>query len=68
MKSEFIIIISGIIMIVIGFLLYYSIENTNLDLISRYTKHGGIFVGLIGIGVTIAGVLLHLMGREQPPI
>jgi hypothetical protein len=69
MKIEFGIILSGIMMVFCGFLLFYSIENSsNLDDISRYTKHAGIFVGLIGIGVTIAGVLLQLMGQEQPPI
>jgi len=69
MKIELGIILSGIIMVFSGFLLFYSIENSsNLEDISRYTKHGGIFVGLLGIGVTIAGVLLQLMGQEHPPI
>jgi hypothetical protein len=69
MKIESIIILTGTIMGFIGFLLFYSIESlSNFDDISRYAKHAGIFVGLLGIGVTIAGVLLRLMGQEQPPI
>ncbi|MFQ5440381.1 MAG: hypothetical protein ACE5DL_02855 [Nitrosopumilaceae archaeon] len=66
MKSHSAIIISGIIMIGSGFLLFYSIENvSNLDLLSKYTKHSGMFTGLLGIGVTIAGLLLRLMDREE---
>lgn len=69
MKGESVIIISGVIMVISGFVLFYLIENTsNLDTISRYIKHSGIFIGLIGIGVTIAGLLLRLMSKEQPPI
>lgn len=69
MKSELVIILSGIIMVFSGFLLFYSMENSsNFDDISRYAKHGGIFLGLLGIGVTIAGILLRLMDREQPSI
>lgn len=69
MKSESIIIISGISMIVSGLILFYFIENnTNLDTLSRFVKHGGLFVGLLGIGVMIAGILLRLMGRDQMPI
>jgi len=68
-KSESVIIISGVIMVISGFVLFYSIENSsNLDPISRYIKHSGIFVGLTGIGVTIAGLLLRLVSKEQPSI
>jgi hypothetical protein len=69
MKSESAIILSGIIMISSGFLLFYVMGNSlNLDNVARYTKHAGIFVGLLGIGVTIAGILLRLTGRELPSI
>jgi Na+-driven multidrug efflux pump len=69
MKSESVIIFSGLIMVFSGFLLFYFIENSsNLDNVVKYTKHAGIYVGLLGIGVTIAGILLQIMGREQPPI
>lgn len=69
MKSESMIIVIGIIMVFSGFLLFYSIESvSNVDNFSRNIKHAGIFIGLLGIGVTIAGILLKLMGRDQPPI
>ncbi len=69
MKSESVIIMSGIIMFISGLVLFYSIQNDpDLDQLLRNAKHGGTFVGLMGIGVTLAGFLLRLMGREQPPI
>ncbi len=69
MKSESAIILSGIIMIISGLVLFYSIQNNpDLDQSLRYAKHGGTFVGLMGIGVIIAGILLRLMEKEQPPI
>lgn len=69
MKSESAIIMSGIIMFISGLVLFYSIQNDpDLDQLLRNVKHGGTFVGLMGIGVILAGFLLRLMGREQPPI
>ncbi len=69
MKSESLIILCGLIMIVIGLVLFYSIQNNpDLDQILLYTKHGGTFVGLMGIGVAMAGILLRLMERENPII
>ena len=69
MKSELIIIMSGIIMIISGFVLFYLIQNEpGLDQSLRYVKHGGTFVGLMGIGVMTAGILLRLMEREEIPI
>jgi len=58
---------TGVIMIIIGVGLFYSIQNSpDLDEWLRYLKHGGTFVGLMGIGVVMAGILLYLMGREEP--
>lgn len=69
MKGESAIILSGIIMIISGLVLFYSIQNdSNLEQLLRQAKHGGTFVGIMGIGVVIAGILLSLMGREQTPI
>ena len=62
-------ILTGIIMIISGLVLFYSIENNHgLDQLLRQVKHGGTFVGLMGIGVMMAGILLRLMEREQVPI
>jgi NADH:ubiquinone oxidoreductase subunit 2 (subunit N) len=56
-------------MIIIGLVLFYSIQNNpDLDELLRQLKHGGTFVGLMGIGVIMAGILLYLMGREETPI
>ena len=56
-------------MIVIGSILFYSIPNERgLDQTLQLIKHGGTFAGLMGIGVIMAGFLLYLIAREQPPI
>jgi NADH:ubiquinone oxidoreductase subunit 2 (subunit N) len=69
MKGESIIIITGLIMIIAGVVLFYSIQNnSDLDQLLRQVKHAGTFVGLMGIGVTIAGILLRLMEKEEVPI
>ena len=69
MKGESIIIMTGISMIVAGVVLFYSIQNNpDLDQLLRQVKHGGTFVGLMGIGVTVAGILLRLMEKEEVPI
>ena len=61
--------IFGIIMIISGLVLFYSIPtDPSLDDSLRSLKHWGTFVGLMGIGIVMAGILLRLMGREEPPI
>lgn len=66
MKSETAIIIAGICMVVLGLVLFYSIHSSPYtDLILKTIKHGGTFVGLMGIGVTMAGILLYLINRNQ---
>ena len=69
MKAGPVMTIPGIIMIICGLILFYSIQSDpNLDQSLRLVKHGGTFVGLMGIGVMTAGILLYLIEREQPPI
>ena len=54
-------------MFILGLILFYSISpenNVNLENI----KNTGTFVGLTGIGVTIAGILLFLINRNPQPI
>ena len=69
MKGESIIIMTGISMIIAGVVLFYSIQNNpDLDQLLRQVKHGGTFVGLMGIGVTVAGILLRLIEKEEVPI
>ena len=69
MKIGVAVIIVGIIMIITGAVLFYSIPNDRgLEQIFQLTKHGGTFAGLMGIGVIMAGILLYLIDREQPAI
>ncbi len=67
MKTGMPLIIIGISMFVIGLMLFYLIEpgeNDNLEFI----KNMGTFVGLSGMGVTLAGILLYLISRNEQPI
>ena len=57
----------GCSMFILGLILFYLInpgENRNLEFI----KNMGTFVGLSGMGVTLAGVLLYLINRNEKPI
>lgn len=69
MKGETVIIVTGIAMVVSGLVSFYSIQTSpDLDSMLRSIKHAGTFVGLMGIGVTMAGILLYLINRNQPKI
>jgi hypothetical protein len=60
-------IIIGGGMFILGLVLFYLInpeENKNVEFI----KNIGTFVGLSGMGVTLAGVLLYLINRNEKPI
>ena len=53
-------------MFILGLILFYSISpenNVNLENI----KNIGTFVGLTGIGVAVAGILLFLINRNPQP-
>ena len=59
--------IIGVGMFILGLVLFYLInseENKNLEFI----KNMGTFVGLSGMGVALAGVLLYLINRNEKPI
>ena len=54
-------------MVVVGLVLFYAIQTKpGIDESLRAVKHAGTFVGLMGIGVFIAGMLLYLISRNQP--
>jgi hypothetical protein len=60
-------IIIGMGMFILGLILFYLInpeENKNLEFI----KNLGTFVGLSGMGVALAGVLLYLINRNEKPM
>jgi hypothetical protein len=68
MKTGMPVVIIGIIMFAVGLVLFYSIELGQTDPVLRFIKNMGTFVGLSGMGVTLAGVLLYLLSKNEPPI
>jgi len=66
-KSGIPLLVIGISMFILGLLLFYLInpeENKNLEII----KNTGTFVGLSGMGVTLAGILVYLLNKNEQPI
>jgi len=68
MKTGIPVAIIGIAMFAIGLVMFYSIELGQTDPVLRFIKNIGTFVGLSGMGVTLAGVLLYLISKNEPPI
>jgi len=68
MKTGIPIIIIGVIMFVVGLVLFYSIELGKTDPVLRFIKNIGTFIGISGMGVTLAGILLNLISKNKPPI
>ncbi len=69
MKSDVVIIVAGVIMIICGLILFYAVQSSpQIESFFRMIKHAGTFIGLLGMGVTLAGVLLYLINRNQPQI
>jgi len=52
-------------MVILGAISFYSISSPEVSEL-RSIKHTGTFVGLMGIGVVIAGLLLNLINRNEP--
>ena len=67
MKSGITLVIVGIFMFSAGLILFYFIEVTE-DKILENIKNMGTFVGLSGMGVTLAGILLYLINKNTEPI
>ena len=68
MKAGLPLIIIGTIMFIIGLVLFYSIQMGQTDSDLRLVKNMGTFIGLIGIGVTFAGIIIFLINRNTSPI
>ena len=68
MKMGIIIIIVGISMFAVGLVMFYSIELGQKDSVLRLVKNIGTFIGLSGMGVTLAGILLYLINRNEPQL
>jgi hypothetical protein len=67
MKMEVTIMIVGIAMFTTGLIMFYSIELGQTDSLLRFIKNTGTFIGLSGMGVTMAGILLYLINRNEAP-
>ncbi len=68
MRIGMINVIIGIVMFATGLVLFYAIEFGQTDSVLRFIKNVGTFVGLSGMGVTLAGILLYLINKKEPPI
>ena len=68
MKMGIMIIIIGFIMFIAGLIMFYSIELGQIDPLLRSIKNTGTFIGLSGMGVTLAGILLYLINRNELPM
>ncbi len=68
MKIGMLVMIIGTIMFVTGLVFFYSIELGQTDPVLRFIKNMGTFIGLSGMGVVLAGILLHLLNKSELPI
>ncbi|MBA4718365.1 MAG: hypothetical protein HRO68_04470 [Nitrosopumilus sp.] len=68
MKTGIPVIIIGISMFSVGLVLFYSIELGQTDPVLRFIKNIGTFVGISGMGVTLAGILLYLINKNESTI
>lgn len=68
MRAGSVMIFIGGGMFLAGLVMYYSIEIGQIEPALRLIKNTGTFIGLSGIGVGVAGILLNLISRGQQPI
>lgn len=68
MRTGTLIIVIGICMFISGLVMFYSVEIGQKDQLLRLVKNTGTFVGLSGMGVTLAGILLYLINRNGPQV
>jgi len=68
MKMGTVIIATGVSMFILGLVMFYSVEIGQKDQLLRLIKNTGTFIGLSGMGVTLAGILLHLINKNEKPI
>jgi hypothetical protein len=67
MKAGIPLIIVGTSMFFLGLILFYSIPGKAQNIL-EFIKNMGTFVGLSGMGVTLAGILVYLINRNEQPI
>ena len=65
MKTGVPLIIVGGSMFILGLMLFYLLDGGGT---LKFIKNMGTFMGLSGIGVTLAGILLYLIKKNEQPI
>lgn len=68
MNGEKAIVVAGIAMFLAGLAMFYTIERGYTEPLLGLVKNAGTFIGLSGVGVIIAGILLLLIRRNTPPL
>ncbi len=68
MKMSIGIAVTGIGMFIAGLIMFYSIELGESKEMLRLIKNIGTFVGISGMGVSLAGVLLYLISKNEPTV
>ncbi len=68
MNGERAIVIVGIVMFLAGLVMFYPIERGHTEPLLGLVKNAGTFIGLSGVGVIVAGMLLLLIRRNTPPL
>lgn len=68
MRIGIVIAITGLAMFSTGLVMFYLIELGQTDPILRFIKNTGTFVGISGMGVFLAGVLLYLINKNEPQL
>ena len=54
-------------MFILGLILFYGTPGKTENVL-EFVKNMGTFVGLSGMGVTLAGILVYLISRNAQPI
>ncbi len=68
MRIGIVIAIIGLVMFSTGLVMFYLIELGQTEPILRFIKNTGTFVGISGMGVFLAGVLLYLINKKEPQL
>jgi hypothetical protein len=68
MRIGIAIAITGLAMFSTGLVMFYLIELGQTDPILRFIKNTGTFVGISGMGVFLAGVVLFLINKNEPQL
>ena len=67
MRTGIPLIIVGTSMFILGLMLFYLTPGKTENVL-EFVKNMGTFVGLSGMGVTLAGILVYLINRNAQPI